>query len=429
MTGATGYSGANAASPPRRRVVVRVSSICNGLLYLTSLSGFMVLVEPAPYDLLVILTLGVFSLVGITWVRQLNPLAMMLFLYHLGACMSLILVIGLPDTLIWTLVGIFLAIGAIGIAAILQTDTLVRADLIFRAWVVGAVICSIIGTLAYFHAIPSAETFLRYSRVKSTFKDPNVFGPFLILPAVWLVQRIYTATMRQTLRLLPALGIIFIGIFLSFSRGAWGHLVASVMLMTLLCFMLSNSAHERARIVFLSAMGVVATAAMVAVLLSFDVVSQLFAQRAELEQSYDSGAMGRFGRHVFGFILSLDHPLGIGMLQFKRYAPEDPHNTFLNAFLSYGWLGGAVFPALVGTTLYIGFKAVKIASPWRPYLIAALSTYTVVMIEAWIIDIDHWRHVYLLLALVWGLSAASVRWDQPAIRVRPKRQASPTTPK
>jgi hypothetical protein len=34
-------------------------------------------------------------------------------------------------------------------------------------------------------------------------------------------------------------------------------------------------------------------------------------------------------------------------------------------------------------------------------------------LQAFQIDIDHWRHIYLLLGMVWGLEAARVRWAKP----------------
>ena len=35
-----------------------------------------------------------------------------------------------------------------------------------------------------------------------------------------------------------------------------------------------------------------------------------------------------------------------------------------------------------------------------------MATFTMVMAESAIIDSDHWRHVFLLIGLIWGLSTA-----------------------
>ena len=76
------------------------------------------------------------------------------------------------------------------------------------------------------------------------------------------------------------------------------------------------------------------------ILLSFDSIASLFKERASFNQPYDSGRFGRFGRHILGAGMALDYPVGIGPLQFRRFFPEDTHNSFLNAFMSGGWISG-----------------------------------------------------------------------------------------
>ena len=51
-----------------------------------------------------------------------------------------------------------------------------------------------------------------------------------------------------------------------------------------------------------------------------------------------------------GFLLMLDFPLGIGPMQFTNYFTEDPHNSFLDAFVAGGWLGGIVHATLMVVT-------------------------------------------------------------------------------
>ena len=70
--------------------------------------------------------------------------------------------------------------------------------------------------------------------------------------------------------------------------------------------------------------GVVVLALFVAALLSIGQVADLFKERAALEQSYDIGHFGRFGRYLLGVELALERPLGIGPLQFSRLLPRGP---------------------------------------------------------------------------------------------------------
>ena len=82
----------------------------------------------------------------------------------------------------------------------------------------------------------------------------------------------------------------------------------------------------------------------------------MFKQRASFDQSYDEGRFGRFGRHILGAEMALDLPFGIGPLQFNRYFPEDTHNSYLNAFMSGGWISGVCYPALVFVTVDHGLS-------------------------------------------------------------------------
>jgi hypothetical protein len=63
---------------------------------------------------------------------------------------------------------------------------------------------------------------------------------------------------------------------------------------------------------------------------------------------------------------------------------------------------------LVILTLVIGFRQSIVATPWQPYLIAALGMYCGEVVESFVIDTDHWRHYFLALGLVWGLAVATI---------------------
>ena len=63
-------------------------------------------------------------------------------------------------------------------------------------------------------------------------------------------------------------------------------------------------------------------------------------------QNYDAGHLGRFQRHAIGFNMMLDHPLGIGAMEFGRTFGEDEHDIWLKTLTTYGWLGFAAFLTL-----------------------------------------------------------------------------------
>ena len=74
--------------------------------------------------------------------------------------------------------------------------------------------------------------------------------------------------------------------------------------------------------------------------------------------------------------------------------------------LVYGWGGGLVFYLFIGVTIWRGISFVCRPSPNRLLLIPLISVFVPLCVEAAIIDLDHWRHFYLVGGLIWGVTAA-----------------------
>jgi hypothetical protein len=152
------------------------------------------------------------------------------------------------------------------------------------------------------------------------------------------------------------------------------------------------------------------------VLLSFDQVAEMFRQRASFDQSYDEGRFGRFGRHLLGAQMALDLPFGIGPLQFHHYFPEDTHNSYLNAFMSGGWISGIAYPALVFLTVILGFRHIFVSVPWQRAYLAIFAAFLGTVGESFVIDSDHWRHFWMMLGAMWGLFAAAQSYKAAAVQ-------------
>jgi hypothetical protein len=377
-----------------------------GSLWLIGASSGFVMIEPAPYEFFIVLSLVVFAATGLTLRVGHLPLMFLLIFYNIGFATSLVPVVTLEGTAIWTAVSCFLSLTTFFFAVALAEDTVRRTDALLSGYIFSAVITSVIAVLAYFKLIPGWEMFIGALRARATFKDPNVFAPFLILPALIILQRIMIGGSKGFLRNAAMALIIAAGLFLSFSRGAWGHFGASALVMLFLTYVTTRSNVERTRVVIVAVLFALLIAAFVLALLSLDQVADLFKERAALVQDYDAGHTGRFGRHILGALIVLDHPMGIGPLQFSKYLPEDPHNSFLDAFVAGGWLGGFAFLLLVVLTLWVGLRQVFIRTPWQPLAIAAYAALVGEVGESYIIDVQHWRHYYLIFGLVWALVLA-----------------------
>ena len=400
-------SAATVATGPR----LATESLRGALLWLMAFSGAFVFIEPSPYEVVGLFTIFIFALTGLSLPRALAPLLLLLILLNIGYAMAMVQVIEQPKPVIWVGVSAYLATTAIFYAAALATNTERRLDLIMRGYVTAAVIASLVGIFGYFQLLgPMSDMFLRYERVRGTFNDPNVLGAFVILPGLLAFQRILVGRLSEMVRGSVVLLILMAGLLLSFSRAAWGQFALCAILLMGLTFITSRSPQQRFRIIALTLVGVFVMAAFVAALLSVGKVAELFQARASLEQSYDVGHLGRFGRYILGFQLALDHPFGLGALQFTRIFIEDPHNTFLNAFMSGGWLGGVAYPTLSLVTIFFGARFLATPTPWRSAYQAVYVAHIGTIVESAIIDIDHWRHYYLMLGVLWGLMAASVAY-------------------
>ncbi|HUI97638.1 MAG TPA: O-antigen ligase family protein [Xanthobacteraceae bacterium] len=375
------------------------------LWLLAAISGF-VLIEPAPYEFMVLLSALVFVATGLPLRAGHLPLLLMLIFYNIGFATSLVPVIELENTARWTAISCFLSLTTLFFALALAEDTARRADVLLRGYIAAAVMTSIIAVVTYFRLVPGSQMFIVALRASATFKDPNVFGPFLVLPGLIVLQRIMFGRLRGMLLNGAIALLIAAGLFLSFSRGAWGHFAASAAIMLFFTYVTTRSPRERVRIIVFAVLAAVAIAAFIVALLSLDAVASLFKERASLVQNYDAGHLGRFGRHILGALMIFDRPLGVGPLQFNKFFPEDPHNSFLDAFMAGGWLGGFTFLALVLVTLVIGFRHVFARTPWQPIAIATYAAFVGEVGESYVIDVQHWRHYYLIMGMVWGFAVA-----------------------
>jgi hypothetical protein len=410
----TAYEAGQAWRPPIRfghAAGVR-AGILHVTLFLAVLSSFVVFVEPAPYEGLTALLLLAAVIGRAAFDRKILPLVILLIVWNAGLLLALAPVAYDQKAVTYTFVSIYLAVNAIVFACIVTSHCEKRMAIIQAAYVLAAFLASVLGIVGYFQ-IAAPDLLLYAGRAKATFKDPNVFGPFLILPLLFLIQSIVTRGPRPLS--IAAFGVILAGLFLSFSRGAWGNFVLSVAVMVGLMFVTTPSARYRARIVALTIAAVVAMTVLLALLLSMDAVNVMFEERAELVQSYDTGSGGRFTTQLYAWSRIFEFPNGVGPLQYAHHFGIDPHNDYLNAFYSNGWLGGITYPTLVLISLFVGIRTVVVRTPWQPYLIAVFAAYLGSVAEGFIIGTEHWRHYYLLLGLLWGLAAATENARQVAL--------------
>jgi hypothetical protein len=383
------------------------------VLFVTVLTSSLAFIEPSPHDRLMAVLLVMCVAARVPFDRKLVPLLVLLIVWLIGGLLSLTQVPDQRNTLQYDGTSIYLAIAAILFACLFCDGDAARLKILRRGYLLAALIATAAGYAGFFHLVPHYQIFLDNFRVSATFKDPNVFGPFLIFPLLLLMIGLMTRGLRIG-GLILAMALLG-GLFLSFSRGAWIHFVVSALVAVVLLFAVTREPRLRTRMVLLGIGATVAAALVLAALISIGSVHDLFLERAKAIQPYDIGPGGRFWEQRLALGQILEHPNGMGPFEFSRIFGTQQHDVYMQGFLVYGWLGGAAYATLVLVTLVIGIRSAIVATPWQPYLIAAYAAFVGEAVEGFIVDTDHWRHFFLLLGLIWGLTAATIN----ATRRRP----------
>ncbi len=377
------YAATAEGSLPSAIAAPGVLALQRALVWLAGASVAIVFVEPSPYELVTLAAIVIFFATGLRLRLVFMPLLLLLFLVNIGYSISAASLMDRPEVANWIATSWYMAMTVIFLAMVVSEDTTARLDMLRRGLIVGALITAIAGIAGYFNLVPGGHDLLTlYGRARGTYKDPNVLGAFLILPALLALQSVVADSFGKAFRSAIALGIMALALLLAFSRGAWGGLAITSVFMLALMVLTSPSRKQRA---------------------SFD-------------QSYDEGRFGRFGRHILGAEMALDLPFGIGPLQFHKYFPEDTHNSYLNAFMSGGWISGICYPALVFITVILGFRHLFVRVPWQRTYLAIFAAFLGTVGESFIIDTDHWRHFWLMLGTMWGLFAAAQRYKAGSVQ-------------
>ena len=178
------------AVPLRERILLMV-------LFVTVLASSVAFIEPSPHDAL----MGVLALAClIAGVRIERPLAMpllLLLVWNVAGMMSLLNVSGDEKTIQYTATSIYLAVAALLFASLFAQNTMPRLAAMRAAYVLTAAVISLVGIAGYFQLFPGAgDLFAPSGRALGTFKDPNVFGPFLIWPALIVLERMVARRTR-----------------------------------------------------------------------------------------------------------------------------------------------------------------------------------------------------------------------------------------
>jgi hypothetical protein len=386
--------------------MLSIEALRRGVLWTFLAVSAFAAIEPSPYEFMFGVALLAFASRGLRFDKATAPLILTLAVWNVGGLLALVPFVDERESVMFIVITVYISLTAIFFSAVVA-DAPERMTTIRSGYMFAAVIAAVLGIIGYFNVGGLGHYFTLYenSRASGPFKDPNVFGPFLVPPVVWLCQDL----LLRRGRFLPTISkllVLMLAVLLSFSRGAIIACISSLILLLALTFLTAGSSSQRRRTVTVTVLCALMMVVVVAIIFAIPSVREMALSRASLAQDYDVGEEGRFGNQLRAIPLLLELPFGFGPLRFIHVFPQDPHDAFLSAFASFGWLGGLGFITFIGVTIYLGWVLAFQRSRLQPEVVALWSSLLPQILQGVQIDTLHWRHLFLMCGCLYGLAAA-----------------------
>jgi hypothetical protein len=396
--------------------------------------------EPAPPDIAFAVIISVAAVTGRFRLSRVPPVLRWVLAATLVInVVSMLDVVSLTEAARFLFITLYLVIFALWLTA--YVDGPFRARRVVVTWLWIGIVSAIVSLVALNLGGPLRTLLLSgvddSQRASGFFKDPNVFGPFLIPIALivlelWIAPRLPRLLRMRAVTYWAALLILALGVLFSYSRAAWANFAIGVAVMLAASSLRRRGA--RRALQALVTLLLIAGAALV-VLSAMGSIGFL-EQRAHL-QAYDTQ---RFAAQSLGWQLGWTHPVGIGLGQFELYSRVASHSTFVRVFAEQGFIGLVAWVALLLSTLVVALRNVVIGrDTYGIGSTALLGAWCGLIFNSVVVDTLHWRHLWVVVALIWAGAArrslphsgtswvALRRADRPngAPSVGPKRAAIP----
>ncbi|WP_316247394.1 hypothetical protein ROLI_044450 [Roseobacter fucihabitans] len=365
--------------------------------------SFFVVVEPAPTDLVFMVALGVFCFSRPIKTAFLNSAAIIgVFLYLAFSVLSLAFVQYFP-TLAYRAVAIEFYMIALFVltAYFMKTRGDAGFATVLLALTIGGVMASFVAIVALLDLIPNSDILFRGEgvryRVKATFKDPNVFGPFIV-PSLLFVTWVVVESARFRLLALAVMGLLLLSLLSTYSRGAWIHSFISLSFFSLALLIYRPTARPTMTAIVWVFIVICGTILLFLDQITARLADSFFAERLSL-QSYDTS---RFGYVAEAATLIWEHPLGIGPVQARFVYGYLPHNTFVAFAMHNGIFASLGLMLIYGAAMMrCGVKILHQNPGWTKYaLIVSVLLGLLVLMQ--VVGAIHWRHLYLLCGMAFG---------------------------
>jgi O-antigen ligase len=394
--------------PPSALIIVAFAIVILGALWLAithydvALAIAVVLLaavrfEPAPADVVFAVLIVVGAITSRFRLRRVIPGAVLLVGAYLA--LNLIAAVGASDTqraVSFLAITFYVACFGLWLAAYVTSSAIARR--ITRCYVAAAVASALISTLALLVPFPGHDVVTRIGRAEGLFKDPNVFGPFLVPAALIVLEEILSPRLLKGRRATKAVlfFVLCLGVLFSYSRAAWLNLVVGLLVVLVIVSFRRGGGRSAARALAVVLVALVSVAAVVA----FSGSLSFLEQRAKVHQSYDSG---RFGAQSESITWGLESPFGIGPGQFERRAHIAAHSLYARSLAEEGVPGLLAILALMLATFGWALRnAIRGHDTYGIGSAALLGAWLGIVLNSAFVDTLHWRHLWFIAALIWA---------------------------
>jgi O-antigen ligase len=398
--------------------VARTRSRTSLYLFLVGLvmaSGTVVLIEPAPIDIGLILLLAFGLLLNQLEFRGEHALPMLLL--GLVAAANLCSIPEASDTgrAIWYgSVTLYLLCSWVFFVGLISKYGLRATSVLLKTYVLAGIAAALLSGLSYFHLIPFQDVLLLYGRPKGLFKDPNVYGPYMVPVALYALAKLNAKGLRAGLKLFWCCAYVVAtsGVFLSFSRACWLN-YAIGMIVYLILDLLGTARRDALRKMRNLTVVVVLVGATLVAVVNIPQVAFMMSQRwgSSGLQGYDED---RFETQRRALDWALEQPLGHGPGQAEVHFAVVTHSTYIRVLFENGILGFAPLALflLLSLTRSVRLAVTARNTRWRMLFSFTAACIAGYVVNSAVIDTVHWRHVWLFLALAWTSHRAV---DEPVV--------------
>lgn len=307
----------------------------------------------------------------------------------------------------------------------LYVDDARAIKVVLAGYLVAAIAAVVLGLLGLFNlGLSEAQVLMDgrrwsgYFRLQVFFKDPNVFGPFIV-PGILLLledlRRPWLLKVSSPIKI-GILTLLTLGTILAFSRAAYLNLAVALILYLIL---LAGTGRLRNLAVAAGLVGLVLFTSLMIVNQTpeiFGLDLQTTKNEALSLHSYDSS---RFANQLVAVQAGLHNPFGVGPGQYHLKYGLGTHSLYLRVFAEQGWFGFLSLAGLIGAVLaYLVRTARFSVDPTRRSIgIVVLASLVAILANSFFIDTLHWRHLWLLLGLGWAIREKLVS-NQAEVRDR-----------